>query len=84
MSRDRLADGGADDVQEQLVLARAALQDALFRERVAEEAIRQLVRHGHAGLVGDVLSWCESPWADALRGDVAYIIQRIDDEGADR
>jgi hypothetical protein len=85
MSGDRAADhDGEQDLTEQLILLRAQLQDAFFRERVAEEAIRQLIRHGPVELVADVLSRCESPWSDALPGDVAYLIQHVDDQEADR
>ena len=78
MTGDGYTDDRLIELEEQLTLARAALQDALFRERVAEEAIRQLIRHGPIGLVAHVLTWCGSPCSDALRGDVAYLLRHID------
>jgi hypothetical protein len=84
MADEKLSDLRARELEEQLALARAERDDALFREHVAEEAVRQLIRHGHVGVVGDLLLWSESPTAGKLRHGVAYLAQRIDDEDANR
>jgi hypothetical protein len=75
-------DNALEQLEEDLATVKAERDDALFREQIAETALRLLIRRGD---VGGVLLACDGRasrpvdhTSDVTYGDVAYLVERAE------